>query len=579
MSDWFQDLSGIRRSLVESLRANKTKIVGSVVDKYPDPTHFIFELLQNAEDQSAREVEFVIESDRLSFLHDGAPFRHEDVEAITNIGDSRKLEQENKIGRFGVGFKSVFRVTERPVIRCELEGRPFCFAIEDLLVPILLRPDDVDAEPGRTVFVLPYKPGFCENDRRAICETLSGLGASALLFLDRIKRVRWRCGDLSGEITCDRSDPAIRTLTRQVDGSAVVGSVQYLVFRREVRLEESDRPAQVVMLAFRLDERGQVVAEDVPTSLHVFFETRETSGLFFRLHGPFLLTDNRANIKERESVNARLFKECDELLVGAIRGMKSQGRLKASLLAVLPNGDDNLASWCKPLRDSLFEAMRREPLVPMARGGHGPAKLLSFALPAIRSVISDEDLAYLKDGEVLGWATGAAAISRQEKFLTSLGIERWGWKNLLRCLEERFDETDDSDESQAWLARHDDDWFQSFYALLDLATEKTKNVHLEIYPRGWPLVRTQDGRYLKGDQVFFPPRTGAVGLVGISFVKAEILGEDDNDRSGKAKAYLTTVGVREVGKREEILAVLNEYYSPAKSRSLSEYCLWPMTFE
>jgi hypothetical protein len=328
MCDWFHELSRKRRLFVESTRVNgfERGITGSILHKYADPTHFIFELLQNAEDQSADEVEFVVEPDELAFIHNGEPFLREDVEAITGIGNSQKPEQANKIGRFGVGFKSVFQVTERPVVRCQLGGEPFCFAIEDLVVPILLQPDQAESQPGQTEFVLPFRPGFGEENRRAVCDTLSGFGASALFFLDHINRVHWRCGNLAGEITCDRSEPAIRTLTRRGVGSAGEEVARYLVFRREVVFEESDRPVQVVMLAFRLDERGQIAPETAPAPLHVFFETRESTGLFFRLHGPFLLTDNRANIKLREPANARLLKECEGLLVEALHSMKGQGR-------------------------------------------------------------------------------------------------------------------------------------------------------------------------------------------------------------------------------------------------------------
>jgi len=90
------------------MRANNYErgFYNSVVDRYVDPTHFVFELLQNAEDQNASHVEFAIEPDSLIFRHDGEPFLREDVEDITGWGNSHKNYQANKIGRYGVGFKS-----------------------------------------------------------------------------------------------------------------------------------------------------------------------------------------------------------------------------------------------------------------------------------------------------------------------------------------------------------------------------------------------------------------------------------------------------------------------------------------
>ena len=46
---------------------------------YADKTHFIFELLQNAEDAKARKIKFLLYSDRLEILHDGRIFNKDDV--------------------------------------------------------------------------------------------------------------------------------------------------------------------------------------------------------------------------------------------------------------------------------------------------------------------------------------------------------------------------------------------------------------------------------------------------------------------------------------------------------------------
>lgn len=53
MSDWFEQLRQDRREWLASTRKNKFErgIFASVVDKYPDQVHFVYELLQNAEDQ------------------------------------------------------------------------------------------------------------------------------------------------------------------------------------------------------------------------------------------------------------------------------------------------------------------------------------------------------------------------------------------------------------------------------------------------------------------------------------------------------------------------------------------------
>ena len=127
---WFAELSRIRREWVTSTRQNKFEagIRRSTVDKYADPGHFVYELLQNAEDQEATWVRFALDRDRLVFSHNGKPFSVADVESITGIGNSDKPEQANKIGRFGIGFKSVFAVSDRPEVYTSLDGSPFAFS-------------------------------------------------------------------------------------------------------------------------------------------------------------------------------------------------------------------------------------------------------------------------------------------------------------------------------------------------------------------------------------------------------------------------------------------------------------------
>lgn len=74
---------------------------------------FIFELLQNADDQPQDDRQLVSVklkalSEHLIFTHSGKPFSKEDVESISSIGDSTKKNDSQKTGYKGIGFKSVF---------------------------------------------------------------------------------------------------------------------------------------------------------------------------------------------------------------------------------------------------------------------------------------------------------------------------------------------------------------------------------------------------------------------------------------------------------------------------------------
>ena len=127
-------------------------------DLYDDRTHFIFELLQNAEDalgrrgdwQGPRKVTFALASTRLTLSHFGKPFDEADVRSVCDIAESTK--NESSIGRFGLGFKSVYTVTDLPSIHSGDED----FAIEDYVFP--KRTDRTLREADETQIIPPRRP-------------------------------------------------------------------------------------------------------------------------------------------------------------------------------------------------------------------------------------------------------------------------------------------------------------------------------------------------------------------------------------------------------------------------------------
>ena len=106
MDNWFEGLSSMRKEWVEITRRNNFEkgIRHSTIEKYPDPVHFVYELLQNAEDQCATEAQFQLFADHLVFCHNGSPFTRQDVENITGIGNSNKLQEANAKATDLIGF-------------------------------------------------------------------------------------------------------------------------------------------------------------------------------------------------------------------------------------------------------------------------------------------------------------------------------------------------------------------------------------------------------------------------------------------------------------------------------------------
>src|SRR5205823_4431446 len=105
----------------------------------------------------------------------GEPFTRSDVENITGIGNSNKPQEVNKIGRFGMGFKSVFAITERPEIYTEVGSEPFAFAIEHLVVPVAIPGNQEKSHQFKTKFLFQFIAGQEHSLYAKIRERLSSL--------------------------------------------------------------------------------------------------------------------------------------------------------------------------------------------------------------------------------------------------------------------------------------------------------------------------------------------------------------------------------------------------------------------
>src|SRR5687768_11125344 len=114
-----------------------------LANRYADRSHFLFELLQNAEDAlkrrespGPREVHFELSSERLRFSHYGQLFSEQDVRGICGIGESTKAQDFTSIGKFGIGFKAVYEYTDSPEVHSGDEH----FAIDSFVWPRSLAP-------------------------------------------------------------------------------------------------------------------------------------------------------------------------------------------------------------------------------------------------------------------------------------------------------------------------------------------------------------------------------------------------------------------------------------------------------
>ena len=315
----------------------------NVVDKYAETAHFVYELLQNADDANATEVSIILRRDKLLFKHNGTKHfditaedeeRVGDINSITGIGNSSKENTQNKIGKFGVGFKAVFQYTDTP----EIFDDPFKFKIEDLIVPTLIDYDYPERLPGETLFVLPFRnPEKSFNEIKSRLETLK----NPILFLRHLKKINW-CIDAEGEnkIPTEYSKTLLErhkyndiTLEKYQLNNSVHEDYMFL-FSRDINITLADGSQSVlpIYIGFYYDEKNKSLITKNKQNIYCFFPTKETFKTCFISHAPFLLTENRQNIKRDENLNKDLLRCLSSLAADAVPTLRDYGRKTGNLL-------------------------------------------------------------------------------------------------------------------------------------------------------------------------------------------------------------------------------------------------------
>jgi len=576
---FLDDLIEKRRKLIDALDANKGEVNLDIFeDFYPDRAHFVYELLQNAEDAGATQVTFTLKQDCLVCEHDGRrAFTEADVTAITGIHNSTKDKILDRIGKFGVGFKSVFVYTQSPIVR----SGEFSFRIVEMILPEPIAPDP--SIGNRTRFEFPFdnqkKPpneAFAE-----IAAGLNDLDETTLLFLSSLQAIKWKIDNSgSGEVLRHVHSDSHFEILKQTE-SQTTASSHFLKFDQWVPGLSTHRVAVAFPLGFlagvRQFDSAKPLADQmkiVPASqgrVAVFFTAaKETSGLLFHLHGPFVPELSRASIKETPA-NEPLFKQLAELCGQSLHKIKDLGLLTSEFLSVLPNPQDQIPPRYQSIRDAIIEEMKSKPLTPTHDRRHASANRLIQAKASLKSLLSQDDIEFLVDYEDDPplWAIGATQRNnRIDNFLDGLEIQDWGIDKLIETLQEKttmgaryisvapYYVTGPDEEFIRWLERKSPEWLQQFYVLLHDETVQSGLLHSL---KGLKIVRLSDGTFGVPAHCFFEnDHTGD----GLPTVDALVYSSGrSKPQQEKAKKFLSDLGVRELGEAEEVELILNARYT------------------
>ena len=360
-------LTAERRKHVESCKKNDDNSHEIIAKMYSDPSHFIYELLQNADDAKASEVKFILHSKSLEFHHNGKKlFDFDDVKSITGINASAKKDDVNVIGTFGAGFKSVFAITKTPSIH----SGDFHFEIVDFIVPEIVEPLN-NEEKYETVICIPFNHPDISSEAvyKQISDRLQALESEALLFLRNIREIQWSTESDKGHYLAEIKDDKIRLIS-QVNKQD--SPRDYLIFKKTIEIESAKLN---IVVAYLLDaDGGNTVVPVHDAKLFVFFPTEVQTGLKFLVHAPYKTTPGRETIPFDDEQNRTITNKLSMLIADSIQSIKDKGLLDVDFLTLLPIDSEKTHSLYSSAFQKVKNALTINALLPTSDSGYVNAK-------------------------------------------------------------------------------------------------------------------------------------------------------------------------------------------------------------
>lgn len=467
-------------------------------DLYSKKSHFVLELVQNADDNHyapdvTPHLTLQVTPSRLVIVNNEMGFTEANVTAICSVGASSKSKQKSGyIGEKGIGFKSVFTVSDAPEIHSNGFHFKFDRTVEGNLlgyvVPHWCEPP-ADVQPDCTTIILPAAKTYEFGP-----DTLVDLDARLLLFLNKLRqltlvhngqRVTYRRGD--------RAEFSTLSATRDVEpGEPQSDEMHYvraeLTFPMKDRFADEKRPGierSTVVLAFPVDATG--AAKPEPTS-HVFaFLPIRQMGFKFSIQADFILSSSREEVLTDRPWNQLLRAGVAAVFSSAVESFKKSEPLALSYLKYLPAEGEVVDPFFRVLRKDIIEQLARKQCLLSASGDWKQPSELRIAEKSFRTLFPSKIAL-----ELFGFDYVDSRMQGGADLLRGLGTKDAGLPEVLRVFTTHG----------TWLQKQPLKWRAMFYAYV--ANNQQLLLHAGLLTT--PCLPISDGSCVVPAQsnVFFP---------------------------------------------------------------------------
>ncbi|OII75302.1 superfamily I helicase [Cryptosporidium ubiquitum] len=371
---------------------------------YTKTDHFIFELIQNADDNHycscigrIPSIIFAFHKNGVLVINNEVGFTEKDVSSICDIGNSSKNQNEKTIGCFGIGFKSVFSITNTPFIfsngycfmfNLNSEHGSYIFPewVDDELcnlIPLHKFHNEYDKEIStyRTKFWFPFKKNIDFEDVK--------LNENIILFTNKIKRIKLITNNRVSLITRNdqliSSDVVLVNILNEIIYDECPSKKRKLSFNKNrtksflIVNHNFKVPKNISNLANTKKSNTISIGIEINNELDSFdgecdcgnkeifsFLPIRSYGLKFIIQADFDLTSSRESISVDSNWNIYIRENIPNAFIhmlSKLREISGFHLLKKSFLSILPTRTDNIDEFFLPIISKINQVLIYEKCI------------------------------------------------------------------------------------------------------------------------------------------------------------------------------------------------------------------------
>ncbi|MDH0657866.1 hypothetical protein N5D11_17485, partial [Acinetobacter johnsonii] len=370
------DLEGEAKEIVDNMVRKYRNLLSTVAeDLNSKDTHFLLELIQNADDNSYKKgvipsLSLEMNDEYLTVKNNEIGFQEKNIRALCSAGESSKKEEKFKgyIGEKGIGFKSIFKVTNEPEIYSN--GYQFKFdrsKADDLLdyvVPHWIEEPKVKID-DYTTLLIPAKP-----QKKFDNTYLKDISNTLLLFLQKLRIIEVHTNEKHIKYLREDNGSIITLTTMEND----IQVAQQRLIKTVLSVDMSDLNEQKrqgvlatdIVLVFPVDYQN--IAQPIENCETFAFLPIRSFGFNFYIQADFILASSREAIHEELEWNMRLRDQISNAFIKSIQIFKENNELSKTYFNFIPLAEKVYDPFFSKVVDQIFDSLNNEDCIPTLDG-------------------------------------------------------------------------------------------------------------------------------------------------------------------------------------------------------------------